>query len=148
MNKNLLELWGHTLMEMAKTVEGTQSFYGLFQNGFVKKEQDSGATQRQFMELCSKIFGAEGIEAFNTVMKEFYENVGVVPRTEYNALRAKYVDLKKKVQQLEEKIKVLRRQMNTGGSAPDDLMEQWTETAQKYAEINQQFFEEFSKFFK
>jgi peptidoglycan hydrolase CwlO-like protein len=147
-DKNLLELWGHTLLEMAKMVEGTQSFYNLFQNGFAKKEQGLGATQKQFMELLSKSFGAEGIEAFNTAMKEFYENVGVVPRTEYDALRAKYTDLKKKVQELEEKIKKLKRQMKTGVSSADDLMEQWTETAQKYTEINHQFFEEFSRFFK
>jgi len=31
---------------------------------------------------------------------------------------------------------------------PSDLMDQWTETIKKYAEINQQFFKEFSKFFK
>ena len=148
MDKNLLELWGHTLLGMAKISEGTQNFYNLFDNGFAKKAQNLSASQEEFVELCQRAFGAEGIETFNSIMKEFYENVGVVPRAEYHALQAKYVDLKKKVQDLEEKIKGLKQQLKTGTSTPSDLMEQWTETAEKYAEINQQFFEEFSKFFK
>ncbi len=148
MDKNLLELWGHTLLGMAKISEGTQNFYNLFDNGFAKKAQDLSTSQEEFVELCQRAFGSEGIETFNSIMKEFYENIGVVPRAEYNVLQAKYVDLKKKVKDLEEKIKRLKQQVKFGNSTPSDLMEQWTETAEKFAEINQQFFEEFSKFFK
>jgi hypothetical protein len=31
---------------------------------------------------------------------------------------------------------------------PSALIDKWTETARAYADINQQFFREFSKFFK
>jgi hypothetical protein len=147
-DKNLLELWGQTLLGMAKISEGVQNFYNLFDSGFAKKEQKLSASQEEFVKLCQRSFGAEGIETFNSILKEFYENVGVVPRAEYNALQAKYLDLKKRVQDLEEKIKSLKQRLKTGSSTPSDLMEQWTETAETYAEINQQFFKEFSKFFK
>ena len=148
MDKNLLELWGQTLLGMAKISEEAQNFYNLFDNGFAKKAQNLSASQEEFLELFHRAFGAEGIETFNSIMKEFYENVGVVPRAEYNALQAKYVDLKNKVQDLEEKIKRLKQQLKNGKGTPSDLMEQWTETAEKYGEINQQFFNEYSKFFK
>ena len=147
MDKNLLELWGETLLGMAKMAQGSQSFFELFQNGFAKKEREPGALNQEFVELCKKVFGKEGIETFNAVMKEFYENAGVVPRTQYNELRERYFELKEKVRDLEEEIEHLRNQLEGHVTMPDDLMDQWNKTAKRYAEINQQFFKEFSKFF-
>jgi len=106
------------------------------------------STHDQFVELCQKTFGKEGVETFNSILKEFYENIGVVPRAQYNELEGKYAALKEKIKELEGKIEKLKRQIQSGSAAPADLMEQWTETTQKYADINQRFFEEFSKFFK
>ena len=147
-NKELLELWGHTLLQMAKLSKGSQGFFDLFQNGYAKKTGDTDSNYEQLVELCQRTFGKEGVETFNAILKEFYENVGVVPRAQYNALKDKYVALKEKVKELEEKIEKLKRRIQSGTGSPDDLMEQWTETAQQYAEINQKFFEEFSKFFR
>ena len=148
MNKDLLELWGQTLLEMAKIAKGPKSFFDLFQNGFAKQEPKPDSGQEQFVRLCQKMFGKEGIEAFNAVLKEFYENVGVVPRTQYNELHEKYVELKKKFQELESKIEELKKKFEGGKEISTDLINQWTETVKKYAEINKKFFEEFSKFFK
>jgi len=147
-NRDLLELWGQTLLEMAKMAKGSQGFFDLFQNGFLKGEQKSDPTHDAFFELFQKMFGKEGIETFNAIMKEFYENAGVVPRTQYNELHEKYRALKEKVQELEGKIQRLKKRLQGEMEAPSDLMDQWTETTEKYAEINRQFFEEFSKFFK
>ncbi len=148
MNKDLLELWGQTLLEMVKIAKGPQGFFNLFQNGFAKTEQRHDSMHEQFMKLCQKTFGKEGIEAFNALMKEFYENAGVVPRAQYNELYERYVELKDRVRELEEKIEKMKKKLEVGMTAPSDLMEQWTEAVKKYAEINQQFFAEFSKFFK
>jgi hypothetical protein len=147
-NKNLLELWGQTLLGMAKIAEGPQGFFDLFQDGFAKREQKPDSMHKQLMELCQNMFGKEGIETFNAIMKEFYENAGVVPRTQYNELRQRYVDLKEKVRELEGKIERLNKKSEAGTAASSDVMDQWTEMVKQYAEINQQFFEEFSKFFK
>ena len=148
MNQDLLELWGQTLLEMTKIAKGPKSFFDLFQNGFAKQEPKPDSMQEQFVKLCQKTFGNEGIEGFNAVWKEFYENVGVVPRTQYNELREKYEELKTKVKELEEKIEKLKKGFESRTGLSYDLIEQWTETAKKYTEINQQFFREFSKFFK
>jgi chromosome segregation ATPase len=147
-DKNLLELWGQTLLGMAKIAEGPQGFFDLFQDGFAKREQKQDSMHKQFMELCQNMFGKEGIERFNEIMKEFYENAGVVPRTKYNELYKQYVDLKEKVRELEEKIERLKKRFEAGGDTSGDVMAQWTEMVKKYAEVNQRFFEEFSKFFK
>jgi uncharacterized coiled-coil DUF342 family protein len=147
-NKNLLELWGQTLLEMARISKGPQGFFELFQNGFAAKEQKPDSMHEQFMELCQKMFGKEGIEKFNAVMKEFYENAGVVPRTQYNELHEKYLELKDRIRELEEKIDRLKKRLKGGIETPSDLMDQWTEMVNQYADINRQFFEEFSKFFK
>jgi hypothetical protein len=147
-NKDLLELWGQTLLEMAKIAGGPQGFFDLFQNGFVRREERPGSVHEQFLELCQRTFGKQGIEAFNSVMKEFYENAGVIPLAHYNELHEKYVALKDRVQQLEGEIARLRRKIQQQRGTPSDLMEQWSDTAKKYTEINQQFFEEFSKFFR
>ena len=109
MNQNPLELWGQTLLEMAKIAKGPQGFFDLFQNGFAKKEPKPDSMQEEFIELCRKAFGKEGIERFNEIMKEFYENAGVVPLTQYNELHDKYVDLKDKMRELEKKIEKLKR---------------------------------------
>jgi len=145
--KELLELWGQTLLEIAKLAENSQTLFALFQNGFAKKEPEPSSLYEQFIILCHQTFGEKGIETFNAIMKEFYENVGVVPRTQYNELHEKYIGLKSKVEELEEQIKKSKRRLEDGGEATSDLMEQWTKTVEKYAEINRQFFKEFSKFF-
>jgi chromosome segregation ATPase len=147
-NKDLLELWGQTLLEMAKIAKGPKSFFDLFQDGLAKETEKPDFLQEQFLNLCRRMFGKEGIEAFNAVLKEFYENVGVVPRAQYNELHEKFADLKKKFQELESKIAELKKKLEGGKETPTDLMDQWTETVKRYAEINQKFFEEFSKFFK
>ncbi|MDP6393887.1 MAG: hypothetical protein QF466_00330 [Desulfobacterales bacterium] len=133
---------------MAKIAKGPQGFFDLFQNGFAKKEPKPDSMQEEFIELCRKAFGKEGIERFNEIMKEFYENAGVVPLTQYNELHDKYVDLKDKMRELEKKIEKLKKRLGNNTETPSDLMNQLTEAAKEYADINQQFFEEFSKFFK
>jgi chromosome segregation ATPase len=132
---------------MAKIAEGPKSFFDLFQNGF-GKESPQTDLQEQFLSLCRRMFGKEGIEGFNAVLKEFYENIGVVPRTQYNELRETYEELKTKVKELEEKIEELKKGFESRTGPSYDLIEQWTETAKKYTEVNQQFFREFIKFFK
>jgi hypothetical protein len=146
-NKDLLELWGQTLLEMAKLGKGPEGFFELFQNGFARKERRPDSIYEQFMELCQRTFGKDGVEKFNGLMKEFYDNAGVVPRTQYNELHEKYIELKRRVHELEEKIESLRKRLQGDETAPSELMEQWSDTVRKYAEINQQFFEQFSKFF-
>ena len=146
-HKELVELWGHTLLQMAKLSKESEGFFDLFQNGYAKKAAAKDSVHDQFVELCRKTFGKEGVETFNAILKEFYENVGVVPRAQYNELQDKYTALKEKISELEEKIEKLNIRLRSGSGTPADLMEQWTETTQKYAEINRKFFEEFSKFF-
>ena len=144
MNKELLELWGRTMLEMTRLATGFEGFYDLFKDGFVRRADPSDATFDAFMTLCGK----EGIEAFNAVLKDFYENVGVVPRTQYTALEEKYAALKENIHGLEQKIETLKKQLQEEAAMPSDLIDQWVETARAYADINQQFFREFSKFFK
>ena len=148
MNKDLLELWGKTMLEMTRLTNESQGFYNLFQDGFAKKADPSDAMYDQFMTLFRKSFGKEGIEAFNVALKEFYENVGVVPRAQYTALEEKYEALKEKIRQLEQNIERLKKRLQKEAGLPSDLMDQWTEIARTYADVNQQFFNEFSKFFK
>ena len=148
MNKELLELWGRTMLEMTRLATGFEGFYDLFKDGFVRRADPSDATFDAFMTLCRKSFGKEGIEAFNAVLKDFYENVGVVPRTQYTALEEKYAALNENIHRLEQKIETLKKQLQEEAAMPSDLIDQWVETARAYADINQQFFREFSKFFK
>ena len=148
MNENLWELWGQTLLGMAKVAKGPQGFFDLFQNGFAKTEPKPNTVHEQFLKLCQETFGSEGIEKFNEVMMEFYENAGVAPRSQYNELHEKYIKLQGAVRELEDKIEDLKKKIERGISTPHDLMESWTETVKEYSELNQQFFNEFSKFFE
>jgi hypothetical protein len=146
-SKDLLEIWGETLLEMARLTKSSRAFFELFENGFVKKEPEPQPAYQQFMDLCQRTFGKEGIEAFNTIMKEFYENVGVVPRTQYNELREKYLQLKANAEELEDEVQELKERLEGGAQPPYDLMAQWTRTMKTYTEINRQFFKELGKFF-
>jgi hypothetical protein len=115
--EDLLELWGETLLEMARLTKSSRAFFELFENGFVKKEPEPQPGYQQFMDLSQRMFGKEGIEAFNTIMKQFYENVGVVPRAEYNELREKYLQLKAKAVELEGEVEGLKERLE-GGEQP------------------------------
>lgn len=143
MSKDALELWGETLLETARLTKSSRAFFELFQNGFVKKEPEPQPAYQQFMDLCQRMFGKEGIDTFNTIMKQFYENAGVVPRTQYNELREKYLQLEARAEELEE----LKTGLEGGTQPPSDLMAQWTRTMKTYTEINRQFFKELGKFF-
>jgi len=145
--KDPLELWGETLLEMARLAKSSRAFFELFQDGFVRKEPEPHPAHQQFMDLSQKMFGREGIEAFNAIMKQFYENVGVVPRTQYDELREKYLQLKVKAEELEDEVEQLKERLEGGAQPPDDLMAQWTKTMTTYTEVNRQFFKELGKFF-
>ena len=147
MSKDLLELWGETLLETARLTKNSRAFFELFENGFVKKEPEPQPAYQQFMDLSQRMFGKEGVEAFNAIMKQFYENVGVVPRTQYNELREKYLQLKVKAEELEDDVEQLRERLEGRAQQPDDLMAQWTRTMKTYTEVNRQFFKELGKFF-
>ena len=148
MPKDLLELWGNILLETARLAKGSTGFYSLFQDGFAKKTDEADALYNDFISMCRKTFGKDGIEAFNAVLKEFYENVGVVPRAQYNELEEKYQALIQEIKALEKKIDALKKRIQSEADLPSDLLSQWTETAKTYTEIHQEFLKEFSKFFK
>jgi hypothetical protein len=147
MSKDLLEVWGETLLEMARITKSSRAFFELFENGFVKKEPEPQPAYQQLMDLSRRMFGKEGVEGFNTVMKQFYENVGVVPRTQYNELRDKYLQLKAKAEELEDEVEGLKERLEGGGQPPYDVIAQATRTMKTYTEINRQFFKELGKFF-
>lgn len=146
MDANLLELWGQILLNTAKVSKSSQSFFDLFKNGFVEKKA-SNSLYNDFLEQCRKTYGKEGIESFNDMMKDFYKQAGVVPKTQYNKLRDRYLALKDKVLELEKTIDDLTTKMKSGQTTPSTLLDEWTETTRQYADLNQQFFKEFSKFF-
>ena len=147
MSKDALELWGETFLEMARLTKGSRPFFEQFQNGFVKKEPEPQPAYQQFVDLCQRAFGKEGIDTFNTIMKQFYENVGVVPRTQYNELREKYLQLEARAEELEDEVEELKIGLEGGTRPPSDLMAQWTRTMKTYTEINRQFLKELGKFF-
>jgi hypothetical protein len=143
----LLELWGETLLEAARVSRGSQAFFDIFQNGYATKTEKASQTYKRFADLCRDAFGKEGIEAFNTVMQEFYRNVGVVPRKQYNDLQAEYDLLQERVREMEGKLHELRSKLEAGGTTTGDLMAQWMDVARRYADMNQRFLEEFGKLF-
>lgn len=146
-NAKLLELWGETLLEAARVSRGSQAFFDIFHNGYVTKTEKASQAYKRFAELCRDAFGKEGIETFNTVMHDFYRNVGVVPRKQYNDLKAEYDRLQERVRDLEKKLDQLKSRLEGGATKPADLMNQWMDVARQYADMNQKFLEEFGKFF-
>ena len=148
MSKDPLELWAETLAEMSRLAKNSSTFFDLFQDGFAKKEPEPQPAYQQFMGLYERMFGKEGIETFNTIMKQFYENVGVVPLAQYNELREKYLQLKARADELENEAEELKKGLERGTSPPSDLVAQWARTMKTYSEMNQQFLEEAGKFFR
>lgn len=148
MDKNLIELWGRALLEMARGASGSRSFFELFQDGFARRTPATAEAYDQLLDICRKAFGREGIEAFNQVMAEFYRNAGVVPRAQYNDLEEKYRTLRLRVLELERELEALQLTGTRPADAGSDLMEKWTDTARRYTELNQKFFEELGKFFR
>jgi len=146
-NNELLELWGNTLLQLAKFSKGSQIFLELFQNGCPQKCAGADSAAQQMGKWYQKAFGKEGIEALNTSLKEFYILAGVVPKVQYNALQDRCTALKAKVIELEEKIERLKLQMQPGRSASSEMMAAWTQTAQHYSEIQKTFVEEFGKLY-
>jgi hypothetical protein len=146
-NSRLLELWGAALLEAARGSRAPQAFFDIFQNGYATKTEKAGQAYKRFAEVCREAFGREGIEAFNGVMQEFYRNVGVVPRKQYNDLKAEYDQLQERVRDMESKLQELRNRLETGGTTSADLMTQWMNVARNYADLNQKFLEEFGKMF-
>ena len=147
MNKNFLELWGQTLLEMSKLTDFQGNFSDLFQGKFTRQERKQGDIPDQFIEMFQKMFGKEGIDGFNRMLKEFYDNAGVVPKTRFNELKEKYSELKRKIFDLEEEIERLKRKLQSGKETPSNLLDDWLDVANQYTEMNRKFFQEFKKYF-
>ncbi len=147
-NKDLIELWGRALLDMARGAAGSTTFFDLFQNGFARKTPSTAEAYDQFFDICRKTFGRDGIEGFNRVMAEFYRHAGVVPRAQYNDLEEKYRTLRSRVIELERELEALKSTSSRSVDVNSDMMEKWTETARRYTELNQKFFEELGKFFR
>jgi len=71
-NTRLLELWGETLLEAARVSKGSQAFFDIFQNGYAARTDKASQSYKRFAEDCRDAFGKEGIEAFNSVMQEYF----------------------------------------------------------------------------
>jgi hypothetical protein len=144
-NREFLELWGNTLLMMAKFPLGPAGgLLEVFQNtGCAAKRAPEDFVFEPFMQLWQKTFGKEGIERFNAVFKDFFLHAGVVPRSQYNELRDKYLALQEKVVELEKSFDKLRLyQQPAGAVTPFELLSVWTKTAQTYADINKAFFKD------
>ena len=148
LNKELIELWGRALLEMTRGAAASRTFFELFQDGFARKTPSTTVAYEQFLGICRKTFGRDGIDAFNQVMAEFYRNAGVVPRAQYNDLEGKYRTLRSRVLELEQELEALKSTGSGTAETSSNMMEKWTETAQRFTELNQKFFEELGKFFR
>jgi hypothetical protein len=146
-DSELMELWGNTLLQMARFSKGPQAFFELFQNGCPRKCPPADSVYEPFAQWYRQTCGKEGIETFNSLLKDFYLHAGVVPRIQYNELQDRFTALKKKVVELEQKIEQLKPQLPPGSAPSVELMAAWTQTAQKYSKLHQSFFEEFSKLY-
>jgi hypothetical protein len=147
-NPELIERWGRAVAEMARGADGSRTFFDLLQNGFARKTPSTAEAYRQFLDICRRIFGRDGIEGFNRVMGEFYRNAGVVPRAQYDDLEGKYRTPRSRVRGLERELEALKFSGSRPVEAAGDMMEKWTETARSFTELNRKFVEELSKFFR
>jgi hypothetical protein len=143
---NMMELWGRTLLSMARFLEGSPGLLQLFHNSRSHGASGADSPLEEFMHAFPKIFGKEGIERFNTLFEEFYLNVGVVPRARYNELHEKYMALQEKMIALEKSCRRLEseRPAELTGD-PFQLISSWARTARNFAEFNTSFFEEVRK---
>jgi len=124
----------------------SRSFFELFKTGLPENTATAEAYD-QLLDICRKAFGRRdrGVQPGDGgVLSECRSG----PRAQYNDLEEKYRTLRLRVLELERELEALQLTGTRPADAGSDLMEKWTDTARRYTELNQKFFEELGKFFR
>ena len=122
MDPNFLEFWGKALLQAAQSQKQLEDLAKWCQRGFLGFQD--------YTQLFKASYGLDEMaesspdyftlwkkseDDFRDSFKEYLNLLGMVPREEYAALARKYEDLKEKVAEQEETIKVLRMLLEEKG---------------------------------
>ncbi len=122
MNRHFLEFWGRALLQAAQGQKQMEELANWWQRGLFSFQD--------FLELFKKVYGLEEVQEdnpdysslwqqaeknFQDSYREYLNIWGVVPREEYNALAQECEELKAKVAEQEETIKLLRHLLEEKG---------------------------------
>ena len=122
MNRHFLEFWGKALLQAAQSQKQLEDLAKWCQRGFLGFQD--------YTQLFKATYGLDEMaesspdyltlwkkseDDFRESFKEYLNLLGMVPREEYAALARKYEELKEKVAEQEETIKLLRMLLEEKG---------------------------------
>jgi BMFP domain-containing protein YqiC len=122
MNRHFLEFWGKALLQAAQSQKQLEDLAKWCKHGIFSFQD--------YTQIFKTSYGLDQVgednpdyssiwkkaeENFRESFKEYLNIFGVVPREEYSALARKYEELKEKVAEQEETIKLLRMLLEEKG---------------------------------
>lgn len=155
MDKKFLEFWGNLLLNAAKGQEQMEEMAKWVRQGF------KGFEQQQ--QLFQKFYGLEGkskadseyIKMWTTALADFQKSLteymnllGVVPKSEYQALHQKCQELEKKVAEQEETIRQLKITGADTWSGQEELTKAMQDLVTKQGEQFRELMNNFSRFYE
>lgn len=146
MNRHFLEFWGKALLEAAKSQKQLEDLARWFQQGFLgfpdytrlfKAAYGLDKTTEDSPDFFSLWKKAE--QDFRDSFKDYLNLLGVVTREEYVALARENQELKEKVAEQEETIKLFRRLADEKGMGLEATTLEFQKLIQKQGEQFQKF---------
>jgi uncharacterized coiled-coil protein SlyX len=122
MNRQFLEFWGKALLQAAQSQKQLQDLAEWCQRGFLGFRDYTqlfkatyGLDEKAESSLDYLTLWKKSEDDFRESFKEYLNLLGMVPREEYAALARNYEELKEKVAEQEETIKLLRTLLEEKG---------------------------------
>ena len=133
----LLEAW---FRFMAEATKASSSANEMFQRTTQGAGQGSaGATPPNFAEMMTQFYSPDNLpanfagqpEMFNQMTEAWLASFGMVPKSRYDALGAKYEELLSKFKESERTVQALRTGQAMSGEQTKEVLKTWEDTVQK-----------------
>ena len=151
MDKHFLEFWGNYLIAVARGQSQLEDFARWMGRGFEEVDK--------LTEQFKKIYGLEKLdpkdpsyaqtwktasEAFRHSFKEFFEQAGWVPKSDYTTLEKENRALKDKVSELESAVSRLKDLLNGSGADQGSALKVFQDLVNKQGEEFQKLMKKLS----
>lgn len=151
LDKHFLEFWGNLLLSIAKgqrQLDDVSRWMSQGMSGF----HDLAAMFRQFYGIGSTPPGGDedwkaARDSFKEAYSAYLDTLGVVPKSDYMALKGRLEELQKKTDDQEAVLRKLRIELGQSSLAQGDVVRGFQELIQVQSEQFQELTESFTRLF-
>ena len=147
----LLEAWFRFMAEATKASSGASEMFQQTTGGSTQNKNASAPPN--FAEMMTQFYSPANLpanltgqpEMFNQMTEAWLASFGMVPKSRYDALEAKYEELLEKFKESERTVQALRTGQAMSGEQTKEVLKTWEDTVQKTLEAQSAWWQSWSR---